>query len=412
MTPDRGPSRPYEQRDLVYVSITRLAALPLFLGFQLIVGNPIDGPVLAIAAFALPYMVLNLWAAASPGWRRIPPPLFVAGDLIVMAIGLMVTGGPGSEVQVIFFIWAISMSLLFPPRQALVCLAAAMVVLAIASIPAILDGPGISGEDLRLLAIAEVSLLWIGILSFLSADAFHRRQERIVSLSEARRSLLADALSAEDRARRRLSQSLHDDALQTLLAAGQDLDAGLNGDSSQLERARDELRSTIRGLRETIRGLHPAALEHGGLAGGLDAVVERAASQGGFLADLRVDPEATGWHDALIVSLVRELATNAAKHAEATRFVVAVNRASDRIEIEVTDDGRGMPAADRGAAIAAGHIGLASSIERVEAAGGRMTVTSAPDHGTRIAINLPLPKDLSADEGRRTTMSALAIPLS
>ena len=96
----------------------------------------------------------------------------------------------------------------------------------------------------------------------------------------------------------------------------------------------------------------------------------------------------------------------------ATRVVVSVNRRSDLIEIAVSDDGRGMPAADRGAAIAAGHIGLASSIERVEAAGGRMTVTSAADSGTRIAIDLPLPKDRSAENGTHTTMSALAIPLS
>jgi two-component system NarL family sensor kinase len=144
-------------------------------------------------------------------------------------------------------------------------------------------------------------------------------------------------------------------------------------------------------LRETIRGLHPAALEHGGLAGGLDAVVERAARYGEFTVDLRVDPAASGWHDSLIVSLVRELATNAAKHSEATQVSVTVVRARSAVEIEIADDGKGMSAEARDSALAAGHIGLASCVERVDAAGGRFELRSAPERGTQVKIELPLP---------------------
>ena len=199
---------------------------------------------------------------------------------------MMVTGGPDSAVPAIFYIWPIAMALMLPPRPVLACAAASITAYSLASIPSIVDDT----DELRAVAVAELTLAWIGLVTYLVADAFDRRQPRIARLSEARRSLLADALSAEDRARRRLSQSLHDEALQTLLAAGQDLDAGLAGDRSQLERGREELRGAVRGLRETIRGLHPAALEHGGLAGGLDAVTESAARRGGFAVDLRVDP--------------------------------------------------------------------------------------------------------------------------
>ena len=36
-----------------------------------------------------------------------------------------------------------------------------------------------------------------------------------------------------------------------------------------------------------------------------------------------------------------------------------------------------------------GHIGLASSIQRVEAVGGRLTLSPAPGGGTSIAVSLP-----------------------
>jgi two-component system, NarL family, sensor kinase len=241
--------------------------------------------------------------------------------------------------------------------------------------------------------LVELGLSWVGLVTYFVSDAFHRRATRIGSLSAARQRLLADALSAEDRARRRLSQTLHDETLQVLLAVGQDMSTGLHGDTRLLVRAREELRAAIKDLREIIRGLHPAALEHGGLAGGLDAVVERSGRYGGFAVDLRVDPAASGFHDSLVVSLVRELATNAAKHSEASQLAVTVVRGRTGIEVEVSDDGKGMTEDARSTALAAGHIGLASIAERVDAAGGLLEISSAPERGTRVVIELPLPPD-------------------
>lgn len=356
-----------EQRELIYLAIPRTLAVPLFFGFLALTGTRLNLGIWIVAALAGVYVLGVLWIAVTPLWSRVDPRLYIPCELAVIGAAMMATGGPRSEVQAIFYVWAIAISMIFPPRTVLICALAAIVTCVGASLPAVID----DSDALPMLGVVVLVLSWIGLVTYLVADSFDRRENRIGRLSEARRSLLADALSAEDRARRRLSQNLHDDALQTLLAAGQDIDAGLEGDRGQLERGREELRLAVRRLRETIRGLHPAALEHGGLAGGLDAVTEAAASRGGFTVDLRVDPAAGGHHDALIVSVVRELATNAAKHAEASRLGVHVDRRAGAIAVEVVDDGRGMTDAGREAALAAGHIGLASAQERVEAAGGR-----------------------------------------
>ena len=63
--------------------------------------------------------------------------------------------------------------------------------------------------------------------------------------------------------------------------------------------------------------------------------------------------------------------------------------ADGELELGVEDDGRGFALEQLTERLADGHIGLASQRVRVEAAGGRMDVASAPGAGTRVAIHLP-----------------------
>jgi len=69
---------------------------------------------------------------------------------------------------------------------------------------------------------------------------------------------------------------------------------------------------------------------------------------------------------------------------------VDVRRAADAILLEVADDGAGIPEGRLGAALHEGHIGLASSIQRVEAVGGTLTLSPAPGGGTAVAVRLPV----------------------
>ena len=61
------------------------------------------------------------------------------------------------------------------------------------------------------------------------------------------------------------------------------------------------------------------------------------------------------------------------------------------LELVMEDNGRGFPLELLAERLADGHIGLAAQRVRVEAAGGRMLVTSAPGAGTRVEIRLPGP---------------------
>jgi signal transduction histidine kinase len=76
-----------------------------------------------------------------------------------------------------------------------------------------------------------------------------------------------------------------------------------------------------------------------------------------------------------------EALTNVAKHAAGAAARVVVQRAGDRLVVEVADDGPG--GADPGGG------GLTGLRHRVEALDGRLTVTSPAGGGTTVRAELP-----------------------
>jgi two-component system, NarL family, sensor kinase len=206
---------------------------------------------------------------------------------------------------------------------------------------------------------------------------------------ETCRQLVAQVMDAEDQARRRIAQLIHDDSLQTLLAANQELIEAAPG-RAQVQRAHEVVEAAIGRLREAMMALHPVTLEQGGFEQALGAVARAAARQGGFEIVIDLAPEAIDHEDdELLLSIARELLTNAARHSGATAVSVALRNTGEALELEVIDDGVGIPPGRRDEALAEGHIGLASVNERVRAAEGEFAVeTSAV--GTRALTRLPL----------------------
>lgn len=203
-----------------------------------------------------------------------------------------------------------------------------------------------------------------------------------------RRQFVAQVMEAEDRARRRIAQLIHDDALQSLLAANQDLMEAAPG-REQVMRAHEIVSSTIAQLREAMLALHPVTLEHGGLEQALGAVARQAERQGGGLAvTVEIDNGIFGRNDELVLALARELLSNVARHSGARAASVRLRAVEGSIELEVSDDGTGIAAARPREALAEGHIGLASVEQRVEANGGELRVDSEPGAGTRVRVKL------------------------
>ena len=218
-----------------------------------------------------------------------------------------------------------------------------------------------------------------------------RSQDRVGELAEVRGRLVTEIVATEEHERKRLAEALHDGAMQNVVTAGYDVDASMvaDGDSARLRRARQAISDALRQLRSIVQELHPIVLDAAGLTVALERLCAEYSerSEAEFVLDVRREVE--GPHDRMLFELARELVGNASRHARANRIEVSVRPEDGELVLVVADDGRGMRPGSRAAAVRAGHIGIASCAERVELAGGRLDIDTAPGKGTTATARLP-----------------------
>lgn len=368
-------------------ALIRLAALPaIFLGERLVAHpSPRSDPFGPLLAAATVYALITFVLACRPQWRQLPVRLMAPLDLAFLWALTYTSGGPFSQLRYAFFLLPIGAALLLRPALT----AAASLVVVVAYLGIALLYPTEDAGDFEL--TQAVYLLWMGIVAVLLSRLLARRTDEVQRLSADRGRLVAQALDAEDRERRRLAAALHDDAVQNLLAARHELAGG--GDLAFVQHGLDR---TIAQLRDAVFDLYPAALDHAGLAAALEAVAAHAGRRAGFSWQVEVDDEAAGDHDQLVFSLARELLINVAKHAGAEHVTVRVRATPVELRLEVADDGRGLDPARLRSAPLEGHIGLASATERVEALDGELEIASEPGHGTLVRARIPLQPSAAA----------------
>jgi signal transduction histidine kinase len=211
------------------------------------------------------------------------------------------------------------------------------------------------------------------------------RLAHLVQELRASRARIVEAGTAE---RRRLERDLHDGAQSRLVALALLLRAARmragDGDpklAELLERAQEELQTSLAELRELARGIHPAVLTDRGLTPALEALTARVpvpvtleVSGSGRL------PEPV---EAAAYFVVSEALVNVAKYAQATQATVAVRRLNGSLTVEVTDDGVG------GADVTGGS-GLRGLADRLAALDGTLRLDSPAGRGTRLHAEIPV----------------------
>ncbi|MFC5219584.1 sensor histidine kinase [Streptomyces coerulescens] len=218
------------------------------------------------------------------------------------------------------------------------------------------------------------------------------RLQLIGTLLQQRSRLLNEVMSAEERERNELAETLHDGALQNVLAARHEMEEAVaqSGDTA-LDNADELLAQVTAQLRRLVKDLHSEVLQSSGLAGGLDTLGEQIASRSGLKVTVLCGLDSAGPADRLLYSAARELLTNVVKHAHARHAWVALTPVGPRrVELCVADDGAGMEPADLERRAAEGHIGLISQRMRIEGANGTFTVGPNHPHGTCVRITLPI----------------------
>ncbi len=150
------------------------------------------------------------------------------------------------------------------------------------------------------------------------------------------------------------------------------------------------LNSGIALKRRIVENLRPSSLAHLGLTAALEILTREYADTAGIQVDTDFEtvtlPEAT---ELTIYRMVQESLTNIGKYANARTVTISVHQHPSHVAVQIQDDGQGFDMAQ----IRRSSHGLVGMRQRVEAAGGRLTVTSQqgqPGQGTLVAASLPL----------------------
>ncbi|HSJ00001.1 MAG TPA: sensor histidine kinase [Patescibacteria group bacterium] len=218
--------------------------------------------------------------------------------------------------------------------------------------------------------------------------AFRRMLER---LEAERRRAASAALEAQEDERARVARDLHDEVNQSLTGLLLHLEAArreappalvpeLSETKSVANRAMDELLSVARQLRPTALddlGLAAALAAHTDEVGRLTGVATRFEPDGELS---KLDAEA----QLVIYRVAQEAISNATRHAGADHVDVRLTRTGHRVELVVSDDGRGFSFDE-----AEGGLGIPGMRERALLAGGELEIQSRPGTGTTVRLVIP-----------------------
>ena len=215
---------------------------------------------------------------------------------------------------------------------------------------------------------------------------------RLTTLATELQSSRERLVLAREEDRRRIRRDLHDGLGPVLGGVGLRLAAASHVVDTDPARAKEliatsrtDLTAAVADVRRLVHGLRPPALDDLGLLAAVEQQADLARSQG-----LQVEVAASGLEglpaavEVAAYRIVSEGLSNLVRHARASRARVELSGGSERLLIEVADDGVGI-SSDRTAG-----VGLLSLRERAAELGGSAAVSCPPEGGTLIRVELPV----------------------
>jgi PAS domain S-box-containing protein len=231
-----------------------------------------------------------------------------------------------------------------------------------------------------------------------------RAHETIQSEMAARLRLEQEILEISERERQRIGQDLHDDLGQQLAGAwclSMALENELKGLRSvaapSAARITQTLQNALALTRSLARGLHPVAVE----AGGLGAALKDLAVRTGEIFHVNCTCQVPNpvpcidHHTAThLYRIAQESVTNAVKHGKASLIAITLEVGAKEAVLTISDNGVGLahePSSGEG-------MGLRIMPYRAHMIGGRLDISAGRNGGTVVSCAFPASPTLPSAE--------------
>ncbi|MDD2179378.1 CHASE3 domain-containing protein [Acidovorax sp. D2M1] len=234
-------------------------------------------------------------------------------------------------------------------------------------------------------------------------EVLERERDRLEGLVRDRTATLSELANhlqqVREEERGHLARELHDELGALLTAAKLDvarlkskIDATAPDIAERLRHLTETLNSGIALKRRIIEDLRPSSLSNLGLTAALEILTREYAERAGIEVETSLEPvQLPDASQLTVYRMVQEALTNIGKYAKANKVLVSVHGYPTHVAVQVRDDGVGFDPAT----VRPTSHGLAGMRHRVEAAGGRLTLTSRPGDGAVLSAVLPLPRTSS-----------------
>jgi signal transduction histidine kinase len=210
-------------------------------------------------------------------------------------------------------------------------------------------------------------------------------------LEESRKQLLM----VSEREQRHFGAELHDGLGQQLTAIElrcQSLKQDLPPSRPDLEKEVSQicqfLRNAISQTRSLAHSLAPLSLDSRGLTDALTGLAVRMSSSRGIkcsfdsASPITLDNHLVAGH---LFRIAQEAVNNAVKHSLASEITIRLLRSNGRLQLEVSDNGKGLP---KTPSLSQG-IGLQIMRHRASVIGGELDLISRPGEGVAVTCTLP-----------------------
>ena len=229
-------------------------------------------------------------------------------------------------------------------------------------------------------------------------DVTERRRIELVAQTHAQQvqALAAGLMTAQEEERRRVSRELHDQICQQLGSLAMEIGEFTKQPLPQETRSRlrafqGRVVATAEESRHIAYRLHPSILDDLGVVASLQSLCNT------FSSEIKVAVELSTID--LPRSVPRELASclyrvaqeslqNVSKHASARHVWFALTSRNNTLTLSIADDGVGF---NLEAVKGRGGLGLVGMEERARLVNAKLSIRTQQGHGTRIALEVPLP---------------------
>ena len=249
-------------------------------------------------------------------------------------------------------------------------------------------------------AVSEMELLSsIGVqigIAIENALLFNALKEK----EQARTELLRKIIATQEDERRRIARELHDETSQALTALNVGLKTAVmapaeNPDDvkKRLVPLKNQAAGMLEEIQRMIRDLRPSLLDDLGLISAIDWYAEvRLKNQG-----IQVEWEVVGTEHRLapemettLFRVAQEAISNIARHAQAENVSILLGFESNKVTLEIEDDGKGFDVAQTWSSThTIEAYGLLGMRERVNLLGGKLLIESQQGQGTRVQATMP-----------------------